>query len=101
MIRRGGTVVKTLLLSAHQLDAWLHEHLGRPYTAILGIGLVYGITDGVRGLTAAMADSTGDGIKVVAMVVFQVALLINQLGQFYEYRQLREARRAAKLAAKG
>jgi hypothetical protein len=94
-------MIKRLLLAAYHLDAWLHEHLGRPYTAILGIGLVFGIIDGVRGLTAAMADGAGDGIKVMAMVVFQVALLINQLGQFHEYRQLREARRAAKRAAQG
>ena len=25
---------------AQRFDEWLHQHLGRPYTAVLGIGLV-------------------------------------------------------------
>lgn len=88
-----------VLKTAYALDAWLHEHLGRPYSAILGLGLVLGIMDGVRSLTQELKP-TGDMWKIAFFVVFQVALLINQLGQFHEYRLARQARREAKRAVK-
>ena len=44
---------------------------------------------------------SADLYKIVFIVIFQVALLINQLGQFHEFREAREAGRAAKRAAKG
>ena len=93
-------MIKLLLQTAHQLDGWLHEHLGRPYSAILAVGLVLGIGDGIRSLTQELKPSA-DLYKIVFIVIFQVALLINQLGQFHEFREAREAGRAAKRAAKG
>ena len=65
----------------------------RPYTVILAIGLVYGIAASVRALIHD-AETRLDVFKVVVAVLFQLALLINQLAQFHEYRRAREARKA-------
>jgi hypothetical protein len=80
---------------AHWLDAWLRQHLGRPYLALLGAGLVYGIIASVFSLGHAM-HSRASVLKILAMVLFELALLINQLGQFHEYRQDRRSRREAR-----
>ncbi|HEY5071457.1 MAG TPA: hypothetical protein VII63_05435 [Caulobacteraceae bacterium] len=77
---------------ADRLDAWLHLHLGRTYTVILGAGLVFGIIASLRGLGQAMGSGTSV-VRIVATVVFQLALLVNQLAQFHHYRQERRARR--------
>ena len=86
-------MIRELTRLAHRLDAWLREHLGRPYTVILAIGLVYGIIASMKALIHE-AESRFDVFKLVTAVVFQLALLINQLAQFHEYRQEREARKA-------
>ncbi len=86
-------MIRELTRLAHRLDAWLREHLGRPYTVVLAIGLVYGIIASVKALIHE-AESRFDVFKLVTAVLFQLALLINQLAQFHEYRQEREARKA-------
>jgi len=80
---------------AYWLDAWMREHLGRPYFAVLGAGLVYGIIASVFSLSHAM-QSSASVVKILAMVLFQLALLINQLAQFHGYRQERRSRREAR-----
>ena len=88
-----------LLEWAYELDAWLKQRLGRPYTAILGVGLTLGIIATVKSLKVAI--ETGHNPYVLAgTVVFEAALLINQLAQFHEYRQHVRARRRAKSDAK-
>jgi hypothetical protein len=77
---------------AFQLDAWLHQHVGRFYAAILGWGLVLSIVGAVSNLSQTV-KSGGSLLKIAALVVLQLALLTNQLAQLYERRQ---ARRAAK-----
>jgi Zn-dependent protease with chaperone function len=71
---------------AYRLDAWLRQHLGRPYIALIA---------SVFGLSHAMQSGVSV-LKLLAMVLFQLALLINQLGQFHEYRQDRRSRREAR-----
>jgi hypothetical protein len=88
-------MIEFITRGAHQLDAWLHRHVGRSYTAILGAGLVFGIIASVRGLGHAMGSSTSV-LRILATVVFQLALLVNQLGQFHDYRQERRQRREAR-----
>jgi predicted nuclease of restriction endonuclease-like RecB superfamily len=86
----------TLLFSgAYQLDVWLHQHVGRFYAAILGWGLVFSIFGAVSNLSQTV-KSGASLLKIAALVVLQLALLINQLAQLYERRQ---ARRAAKTPA--
>lgn len=88
-------MIGVVIRAAHAIDAWLRLHLGRAYTITLGVGLVYGIIASVRGLSHAVGSNTSI-LKIVGMVLFQLALLINQLGQFHEYRQERLRRRAAR-----
>jgi len=88
-------MIRLITRGAHQLDAWLRLHLGRPYTVALGVGLVYGIIASVRGLGQAIHSSTGV-LEIAVMVLFQLALLINQLGQFHDYGEERRRRKAAR-----
>lgn len=94
----GSPMIQTLLQASHWLDAWLREHLGRPYLAILGVGLVFGIiaTFGELGHEISSGASI---LKLGFLIAFQVALLINQLAQFHDYREERRQRREAKRAA--
>jgi len=82
---------------AHWLDLWLRKHLGRPYETILAIGLVLSIGASVTNLSEAIgaggADMKGDIAKIVGVVIFQAALLINQLAQLDKHRARRRRRR--------
>lgn len=91
-------MIRTLLVASHVIDAWLREHLGRPYLAILGVGLVLGIIATIGELSKEVSSGASI-IKLLALVVFQVALLINQLAQFHDYREERRQRREAKRAS--
>ena len=88
-------MIGRLIVGAHWLDAWLQVHLGRPYTVVLAIGLVVGISASIHDLSRSVASSTNI-LKIVGMVLFQLALLINQLAQLHEHRERRRARRNAK-----
>ena len=79
---------------AYWMDQQLRERFGRPYRAVLSVGLVIGIVGTVESLSKAF--STTDIVAVVGTVIFQAALLINQLAQMHEYRQERIARRKAR-----
>ena len=76
--------------AAHELDQWLHTHVGRGYVAILGWGLVASILATLRALSHALSEG-GSGLGPLAAMVFQGALLINQLAQWYELREKRRA----------
>lgn len=82
---------------AHWLDLWLHKHIGRPYEGILSVGLGLSIVASVTSLSQIIATGgaslQGDLVKTIAIVVFQVALLINQLAQLDEHRARRRRRR--------
>ena len=84
---------------AYEADAWLKSRLGRPYTAILGAGLSLGIVATIKSLAAAIQTGR-DPLALVATVVFEAALLINQLAQFHEYRQQTRARRRERAEAR-
>jgi hypothetical protein len=88
-------MIGRIIVGAHWLDAWLHVHLGRPYGVVLAIGLVVGITASIHDLSRSVASST-KLLKIVGMVLFQLALLVNQLAQFHEHRERRQARKHAK-----
>ncbi len=81
-------MIGRLAFAAHELDGWLHAHYGRIYVAILGWGLVISILGGLRALEHALADG-GSGLGPLAVVVFQSALLINQLAQWHDLRERR------------
>jgi hypothetical protein len=79
---------------AYWLDRWLRDQFGVPYRALLAVGLMIGLSSSVTALTHAF--STTNILVSIATAVFEVALLINQLAQIYEFRQERRARRRAK-----
>lgn len=82
---------------AHWLDVWLRRKLGRPYVALLAIGLGLGITETLRELGKVIVEGEkgleSNILKTVALVVFQSALLINQLAQLDQHRERRRRRR--------
>jgi hypothetical protein len=100
--KRGATRVGIPMLTmttryAHWLDLWLHKHIGRPYEGILSIGLGLSIVASVTSLSHIVAAGgsglEGGVIKTGGIVVFQAALLINQLAQLDEHRARRRRRR--------
>jgi hypothetical protein len=93
-------MIARLAQRAHLLDAWLHEHVGRIYTAILAWGLVLTIIESVRALSHEFG-SGGDSnvLKLGFAVAFQLALLVNQLAQWHELRERRRNRNAARKSA--
>jgi hypothetical protein len=91
-------MLTSLFRGASWLDAWLHQHVGRLYSGILTWGLVITISGGVASLAKSFTLDGGriDLVKIVLTVALQAALLVNQLAQWSELRQRRQARKAAK-----
>jgi hypothetical protein len=89
-------MLTTLFRGASWLDAWLHQHVGRLYGAILTWGLIAAIGDSMARLAKSFAQEGGkvDVARIVLTVTLQAALLINQLAQWSELRQRRQARKA-------
>jgi hypothetical protein len=61
------------------IDTWLQERLGRPYNLVLGIGLIIEIVRRMAELPHHMESAT-HVIGVVLVVVFELGLLIHQIG---------------------
>jgi hypothetical protein len=82
---------------AHWLDLWLHKHFGRPYESLLALGLGLSIAASLNTLGQIIGHGgavlQGDVFKTVGVVIFQAALLINQLAQLDEHRARRRRRR--------
>ena len=96
----GTRMLTGLTRYAHWLDLWLHKHFGRPYESLLSIGLVLSISASVSSLGQIIAhgaepqgDLFKDVLKTAGVVIFQAALLINQLAQLDEHRARRRRRR--------
>jgi len=92
-------MIHSITLAAHRLDLWLQARLGRPYNALLSVGLTIEI---VRRLMefpehAALAPRQ---IGVVVLIVMNLALLTHQIGELSHHtgrmKAAREARRAAR-----
>jgi len=90
-------MLSLLLRRAHWLDLWLHRRLGRPYNAILVFALGLSITATINALAAAIEagekNFAATAVRTAATVVFQLALLINQLAQLDEHRARRRRQR--------
>lgn len=84
---------------AQVIDTWLKQHVGRPYTYLLVVGLVTGIGATVRQVEDAIGHP-GDMSKIVLTVAFDTVLILNQLAQLHEYAESRRTRRAERKAAK-
>ncbi len=78
---------------AWRIDQFLREHLGRPYRLILAAGLMVGLSESVSTVQKAIGSPT-NLIGAAVTVVFQVALLINQLAQLNDWRHEQRQRKA-------
>jgi hypothetical protein len=92
-------MLKRLAKSAYELDEWLHQNVGRAYVAILGWGLVASIIGSLTVLSHALSSGRG-GLTPLLTLVFQSALLVNQLAQWHELRERRRRRKEAVLGAR-
>lgn len=79
---------------ARWLDEWLETNLGRPYNAVLSVGLVLEMASKFQTLPATLTHGKGL-IGILFSLVVEAALLINQLGEFSHRRHKRKARKAA------
>lgn len=62
-----------------QLDKWLQDRLGRPYNALLGIGLTIEIVRRVSEAPKALASVHGL-VGTLLVIFMELALLIHQIG---------------------
>ena len=94
-------MIRSLAQLAYHLDEWLQAKLGRPYNALLGVGLVLGLIHQVQDLPKDFAR--GSGVNTLLIAVMDVALLVNQAGQFHRHMERRRAmpRRARLIRARG
>jgi hypothetical protein len=98
--RKGLGFLDRVLRAAAAVDQWLRTHFGRPYTALLSIGLVLGIGEAFRKFASELASAQHvNAWAVLGIGLFQGALLINQLAQFHVAREKRRAERAARNGA--
>ena len=82
---------------AWKLDRLLNRRIGAPYRIVLSIGLAVSITASWKSLVTTFHSAT-NVLVIVATVVFQAALLVNQLAQVHQRRRARDRRRALRKA---
>jgi hypothetical protein len=91
-------MIYTVTRAAQRLDQWLQDRLGRPYNALLGIGLVIEI---VRRLAEAphkildMQRILGSAL----VIVMELALLLHQVGALSHHIERRRRKPGAGAAA--
>jgi hypothetical protein len=85
-------MLNRLARSAHELDEWLHQNVGRAYVAILGWGLVASMIGSVTVLGHALSGGRS-GLTPALTLVFQAALLVNQLAQWNDLAERRRRRK--------
>ena len=84
-------MITAITQAAHRLDHWLQDRLGRPYRVILSIGLTEEIIRRISELPDELKHAKSL-IGISLMIMMNLALLVNQLGEISH-------RRAARLKA--
>jgi hypothetical protein len=79
---------------SRRLDEWLETNLGRPYNAVLTVGLMLELSQKLQTLPGTLTHAGGLAGLLFALAV-QSALLIHQLGEFSHRREKRRTREAA------
>ena len=82
-------MIRNLAQLAYHLDEWLQTRLGRPYNALLGVGLVLGLIHQFQDLPKDF--TRGGGVSTLLIAAMDVALLVNQAGQFHQHMERRRA----------
>ena len=73
-----------ILRGAQRLDAWLRWRIGRPYHAILGIGLVIEIARRLHELREGWGSPSGL-LLTAATLIFYSILLVHQFGELHRH----------------
>lgn len=92
-------MIRNLARLAWHLDEWLQEKLGRPYNAFLTVGIVLGLIHQLQDLPKDFTLRSGGGGLFVAAL--DLALLINQAGQFHQHMERRRAMPRRRLLRRG
>jgi len=83
---------------AWRLDRWLQRQFGTPYRIVLSAGLVASIGASWNALVTSIHSTTNVAV-IVGTVLFQAALLVNQLAQLHQRRRARARRKALRGAS--
>jgi hypothetical protein len=81
-------MIGSILKAASRLDVWLGRQFGRPYHALLAIGLVLEIVQRVREIGDIERWDAGIVRSSLALLLF-AALLVHQLGELNEHVERR------------
>jgi hypothetical protein len=87
--------LRSITYWAWRLDRLLNRQIGSPYRIVLAIGLAVGISQSWTALVSSFHSATNIGVILVT-VLFQAALLVNQLAQSHQRRRARTRRQAIK-----
>jgi hypothetical protein len=85
---------------AYGLDLWLQTRLGRPYSALLSVGLIIEIVRGILAFPehlAARATLIGRAL----VLLMEAALLLHQVGNLSHHLPRRRRQRGAEGGAHG
>ena len=78
--------------AARQVDLWLGKTLGRPYHALLAIGIVIEIFQHCREIAEKTFAEIGILKAILAIALF-LALLVHQCGELSEHAERQRERR--------
>jgi hypothetical protein len=73
-------MMQELFNASYRLDGWLSAKFGRPYRALLSVGLAIEIVQHIREFPHVIDSSRGVVLKILALLLF-AALLLHQLGE--------------------
>jgi hypothetical protein len=92
-------MIRFITQGALRLDNWLQERLGRPYRAILSLGLIIEIVRRLAELPEHLRRSE-TLVGAALIIVMNLALLVNQLGEMSHRVTARAPRREMERAGK-
>jgi hypothetical protein len=83
-------MLKPITRAALWLDNWLQSHLGRPYNALLSVGLIIEVFQHIRELPEKFHLSSHLFAEAFA-ILFELALLVHQVGALSHRFEARDA----------
>ena len=86
-------MIRRLTHAALRLDLWLQARLGRPYNALLGVGLTIELLHRLSELPQTIASRPRLAGSVLT-VVMELALLIHQVGALSHHIGARRSKQA-------
>jgi len=81
-------MIREFLDGVHRLDIFLQTRIGRPYHALLGVGLVVELIKQLREFDE-LGESAGGMVRTVLALLLFAVLLIHQLGELREHAERR------------